>query len=185
MRFLIVRERILVVIKLLIKTSLMLFLIMVLVMINGYLSKANGSEKEGEKTIVKKGDKVKIHYTVSLKDGTVFDKSKAGKPLEFTVGSEQMPRGLDLAVRGMKLNEEKKVTIEAKDAYGKRNEDLVMKFFRTDLPENFEPRKGMVIKLQGIPGTIVNIDETHVILDGNHPLAGKDVVFDINVVGIE
>jgi peptidylprolyl isomerase len=155
------------------------------ILLNGYLSKASGSEKEGEGIIVKKGDTIKVHYTISLKDGTVFDKSKEGEPLEFTVGSEQMPRGFDRAVRGMKLNEEKKVTIEAEDAYGERNESLIMKFFKTELPENFEPRIGMVIKLQGIPGTIVNIDETNIILDCNHPLAGKDLVFDVKIVGME
>ena len=165
----------------LIKFKLVLFLIMGLVIINGYPSKAIGSEK----TIVKKDDKVKVHCTVSLKDGTVFQNTRPGKPLEFTVGSEQMPRGLDRAVRGMKLNERKKVTVESKDAYGNRDEGLVMKFIRADLPETFVPRIGQTIKLQEIGGTIVNVDETHVFLDCNHPLAGKDVVFDIKVVGIE
>ena len=179
------RRRIWTLTKILIKISIMFIVMGGVILLNGYLSKASGSEKEVEGVTVKKGDKVKIHYTVSLKDGTVFNKSREGKPLEFTVGNEQMPRGLDRAVRGMKLNEKKKVTVEPKDAYGKRNEDLVMKFIKADLPESFEPKKGMVVKLQGIGGTIVNIDETHVFLDGNHPLAGKDVVFDIKVVGIE
>ncbi len=165
----------------LIKIKLVLFLITGLVIINGYTGKASG----GEKTVVKKDDKVKIHCKVSLKDGTVFQNTRPGKPLEFTVGSEQMPRGLDRAVRGMKLNERKKVTVESKDAYGKRNEDLVMKFFKDELPKSFEPRIGMVVKIQNIQGTVVNIDETEVVLDCNHPLAGKDVVFDIKVVGIE
>ena len=179
------RRRIWALTKILIKISIMFIVMGGLILINGYLSKASGSEKQGKKTIIKKDDKVKIHCTVSLKDGTVFQKTKPGKPLEFTVGSEQMPRGLDRAVRGMKLNEEKKVTIKAKDAYGKRNEDLVMKFIKADIPETFVPEIGMTVKLQGIGGTIVNIDETHIFLDGNHPLAGKDVVFDIKVVGIE
>ena len=165
----------------LIKFKLVLFLIMGLVIINGYHSKTIGSEK----TIVKKDDKVKVRCRVSLKDGTVFQNTRPGKPLEFTVGSEQMPRGLDKAVRGMKLNERKKVTVESKDAYGNRDEGLVMKFIRADLPETFVPRIGQTIKLQEIGGTIVNVDETHVFLDCNHPLAGKDVVFDIKVVGIE
>ncbi len=89
------------------------------------------------------------------------------------------------AVKGMKLNEEKMVTIEAKDAYGKRDEGLVMKFVRADLPENFVPVIGKTIKMQELVATIVNVDEVHVFLDGNHPLAGKDVIFDIRVVGIE
>ena len=135
--------------------------------------------------VVKTDDKVKIHCTVSLKDGTVFQNTRPGKPLEFIVGNEQMPRGLERAVKGMKLNEKKKVTVEANDAYGKRDEGLVMKFVRADLPENFVPVIGKTIKIQELGGTIVNVDEVHVFLDCNHPLAGKDVIFDIRVVGIE
>jgi len=165
----------------LIKIKLMLFLITGLVIINGYPDKAIGSEK----TVVKTDDKVRIHCTVSLKDGTVFQNTRPGKPLEFTVGNEQMPRGLERAVKGMKLNEKKKVTVEAKDAYGKRDEGLVMKFVKADLPENFVPVIGKTIKIQELGGTIVNVDEIHVFLDCNHPLAGKDVIFDIRVVGIE
>jgi FKBP-type peptidyl-prolyl cis-trans isomerase SlpA len=165
----------------LIKFKMVLFLIMGLLIINGHPGNAIG----GEKTIVETGDKVKVHCTVSLKDGTVFQNTRPGKPLEFTVGNEQMPRGLERAVKGMKLNEEKMVTIEAKDAYGKRDEGLVMKFVRADLPENFVPVIGKTIKMQELVATIVNVDEVHVFLDGNHPLAGKDVIFDIRVVGIE
>jgi FKBP-type peptidyl-prolyl cis-trans isomerase 2 len=146
---------------------------------------AGVNETGGRKIIVKKGDKVKIQYTVSLTDGTVFKESKPGKPLEFTVGSDQMPRGLDKAVLGMELREKKKVTVKSKNAYGQRNEDLVMRFVKSDLPRSFEPEIGKVVKIQNIPGTIVKIDEENVFLDGNHPLAGKDVVFDIRVVGIE
>ncbi len=165
----------------LIKFKLVLFLIMGFAIINGYSGKTIG----GEKTVVKTDDKVKVHCTVSLTDGTVFQNTRPGKPLEFTVGNEQMPRGLERAVKGMKLNEKKKVTVEAKDAYGKRDEGLVMKFVRADLPENFVPVIGKTIKIQEIGGTIVNVDEIHVFLDCNHPLAGKDVVFDIRIVGIE
>ena len=96
-----------------------------------------------------------------------------------------MPRGLDKAVLGMELREEKKVTVKSKNAYGLRDEGLVMRFVRSDLPRSFEPEIGNVVKIQNIPGTIIKIDEENVFLDGNHPLAGKDVVFDIRVVGIE
>jgi len=165
----------------LMKFKLVLFLIMGFVIIHGYPGKAIS----GEKTVVKTDDKVKVHCTVSLKDGTVFQNTRPGKPLEFTVGNEQMPRGLERAVKGMKLNEKKKVAVEAKDAYGKRDEGLVMKFVRADLPENFVPVIGKTIKIQELGGTIVNVDEIHVFLDCNHPLAGEDVIFDIRVVGIE
>jgi len=179
------RERISKVAKSLLKIKLILPLFIGLVLINGSSGMAGVNETGGRKIIVKKGDKVKIQYTVSLTDNTLFKKSKPGKPLEFTVGSDKMPRGLDLAVLGMELREEKKVTVESKDAYGERNEDLVMKFIKSDLPRSFEPEIGKVVKIQNIPGTIVKIDEDNVYLDGNHPLAGKDVVFEIRVIGIE
>jgi peptidylprolyl isomerase len=179
------RERISKAAKSLLKIKLILPLLIGLVLINGYSSMAAVNETGGRKIIVKKDDKVKVQYSVSLTDGTVFKESKPGKPLEFTVGSDKMPRGLDHAVLGMELREEKKVTVESKDAYGKRNEDLVMKFLKNDLPRSFEPEVGKVVKIQNIPGTIVKIDEDNVYLDGNHPLAGKDVVFEIRVIGIE
>ncbi len=179
------KERISKTTKSLLKIKLMLPLLIGLVLINICSSMADVNETGGRKIIVKKGDKVKIQYTVSLTDGTVFKESKPGKPLEFTVGSDNMPRGLDQAVLGMELREEKKVTVESKDAYGKRSEDLVMKFIKSDLPRSFEPEIGKVVKIQNIPGTIVNIDDDNVYLDGNHPLAGKNVIFDIRVIGIE
>lgn len=174
------KYRILALANLLFKISIMFIVMAGMVLLSGYMSKANGSG-----LVVKEGDKVKIHYTVSLKDGTVFKKSKKGKPLEFIVGSDQMPHGLDLAVRGMRINEEKKATVKPEDAYGKRNEDLLMKYFKSELPENFVPKKGMTIKIRGVPATIVSIDEEQIIVDGNHPLAGHDVIFDIKIVSIE
>jgi FKBP-type peptidyl-prolyl cis-trans isomerase 2 len=179
------RERILKVTKSSIIIKLMMSLLIGLTLINGYSAMAGVNETGGRKLIVKKDDKVKIQYKVSLLDGTVFKESKPGKPLEFTVGSDQMPRGLDKAVLGMELREEKKVTVKSKDAYGLRDEGLVMRFVRSDLPRSFEPEIGRVVKIQNIPGTIVKIDKENVYLDGNHPLASKDVVFDIRIVGIE
>ena len=179
------RERIWKSAKSLIKIKLILSIFIGLVLINGYSVMAGVNETGGRKIIVKKGDKVKIQYKVSLTNGTVFKESKPGKPLEFTVGSDQMPRGLDQAVLGMELREEKNVTVSSKDAYGKRNEDLVMKFVKNSLPRSFEPEIGNVVKIRNVPGTIVKIDEENVYLDGNHPLAGKDVVFYIRIVEIE
>lgn len=140
--------------------------------------------------VVEKGNRVKVQYTGRLKDGTVFDKSKAGEPLEFTVGSGQIIPGFDKAVEGMKLNEEKKVTIKPEDAYGKRDETLIREFPKSSLPENFKPEKGVTIRLQDqtgrtIPGTITDIAENSMTIDLNHPLVGKDLTFNITVVGIE
>jgi peptidylprolyl isomerase len=189
------------------RISLVLFLIVGLILINGYgkdWDTANGGEKElgkgiqkgivsqkvAVKRVVKKGDRVKVEYTGILKDGTIFDKSKTGKPLEFTVGSGQIIPGFDKAVEGMKLNEEKRVTIKAEDAYGKRDESLVREFPKKSLPKNFNPKKGMVVGLRDqngrlIPRTVKDVTEKSIIIDFNHPLAGKDLTFNIKVVDIE
>ena len=190
----------------LMKVSLLLFLIMGLVPINGCGRKEEKQpsvkeaekmlprkvipEKGDQKTLVKRGDKVKVQYTGTLQDGTIFDKSKEEEPLEFTVGSGQIIPGFDKAVEGMKLNEEKKVTIKQEDAYGKRNETAIREFSKNSLPENFKPEKGMVIRLQdqtgrAIPGTVTNITENNITIDLNHPLAGKELTFNIKVVGID
>ena len=188
------------------KVTLVLFLIMGLVLINGCGRKEEKQpsvkeaekmlprkvipEKGGEKTLVKKGDKVKIQYIGSLNDGTIFDKSKEEEPLEFTVGSGQVIPGFDKAVEGMKLNEEKKVTLKPEDAYGKRDEAAIREFPKNSLPENFKPEKGKVLRLQdqtgrAIPGRITDITENNITVDLNHPLAGKDLTFNIKVIGIE
>jgi len=188
------------------KGSLVLFLIMGLVLINGCGRKEEKQpsvkeaekmlpgkiipEKGGEKVVVKKEDRIKAQYTGTLQDGTIFDKSKEEEPLEFTVGSGQIIPGFDKAVEGMKLNEEKKVTLKPEDAYGKRDETAIREFPKNSLPENFKPEKGMVIRLQdqtgrAIPGTVTDITENNITVDLNHPLAGKDLTFDIKVIGIE
>jgi len=139
---------------------------------------------------VKKGDKVKVEYTGKLKDGTVFDKSKEGEPLEFTVGGGQIIPGFDKAVEGMEVEEEKQITLEPEDAYGKRDESLLREFPKSSLPENLKPEKGMVLKMHDQSGntllaTLVDITDENLKIDLNHPLAGKELTFDLKVVGID
>ena len=171
--------------KSLMNIKLVMSLLVGIALINGYSAMADVNETGGRKIIVKKGDKVKIQYKASLTNGTLFIESKPGKPLEFTVGDGKMPHGLDQAVLGMELREEKDVTVSSKDAYGKRNHELVIKFNKSKLPRSFEPEIDKVVKIRDVPGTIVKIDEENVYIDGNHPLAGKDVVFYIRIIGIE
>ncbi len=188
------------------KITLVLFLIMGLVLINGCGRKEEKQpsvkeaeeislgriipEKRGEKTVIKKGDRIKVQYTGTLQDGTIFDKSKEEEPLEFTVGSGQIIPGFDKAVEGMKLNEEKKITLKTENAYGKRDETAIRELPKNSLPENFKPEKGMMLRLQdqtgrAIPGTVTDITENNITVDLNHPLSGKDLTFNIKVVGIE
>jgi len=139
---------------------------------------------------VKKGDKVKVEYTGTLEDGTVFDASeKHGKPLEFEAGSGMVIPGFDNAVVGMKKDEEKEVKIEAKDAYGDVNPQLTQKIPRDKIPPEPEPKAGMMIGLampdgRQFPAIIKEVTDTEVTIDLNHPLAGKTLTFKIKVVGI-
>ena len=139
---------------------------------------------------VKKNNKVKVHYTGTLADGSVFDKSKPEEPLEFTVGSGQMIPGFDAALEGMVLNEEKEFTINAEDAYGERDDSLTTEIPESSIREGFTAEEGMTIGLQDesgrtIPATVTAVTPAGITVDFNHPMAGKDLTFAIKVVGIE
>jgi len=144
----------------------------------------------GKGPVVAKGDKVKVHYKGTLADGTVFDSSQTAQPLEFIVGSGQLIRGFDLAVEGMKMNEEKKVTIKAEDAYGNKDQNLVRSYPRSSVPPNFNPQLNMIVNMQDqngrqIQAKIVGLTQDTITIDLNHPLAEKDLTFEIKIMGIE
>ena len=137
----------------------------------------------------KKGDKVKVHYTGKLEDGSVFDSSGGGSPLEFTLGQGQVIPGFDQGVLGMEPGESKVLNIPVDQAYGPHNPDGVFEIDRSELPPDVPLEVGM--RLQGNqPGgrvaeiTIVEFDDARVKMDGNHPLAGKALTFDIQLVEI-
>ena len=141
---------------------------------------------------VKKGDKVKVEYVGTLDDGTVFDSTSHeghSHPLTFVVGSGEIIKGFDDAVVGMEVGEEKEIRIEAKDAYGDPNPQLVQKVPRNELPKE-ELKAGMTLAMtlptgQQIPVLIKEINEKEAVLDLNHPLAGKALNFKIKLVEIE
>lgn len=140
-------------------------------------------------SIAKKGDKVKVHYTGKLTDETVFDSSREREPLEFTLGAGQMISGFDKAVEGMEKGQQKKVEIPSGDAYGDKKDEMMVKVEKTQLPEEMTPEVGMQLQATQENGqtqilTIADVEEQHVVLDGNHPLAGKDLVFEIELVEI-
>ncbi|MBI4440686.1 peptidylprolyl isomerase [Candidatus Woesearchaeota archaeon] len=133
---------------------------------------------------VKKGDKVKVDYTGSLDDGTVFDKSE--EPLEFEAGSGQIIPGFDQAVMGMNVGDEKTIHVEAKDAYGDHRPELTRKVPRSELPQG-EPKEGMMLVLKApdgnqFPARIAQVTATDITIDLNHPLAGKALNFKIKLV---
>ncbi len=138
----------------------------------------------------KSGDTVKIHYTGTLDDGTEFDSSKGRDPLEFEVGSGQVIPGFDKAVEGMSVGEEKTVNIEADDAYGQHREQMVQEVPKTALPQGLTPEVGMGLQAQNPEGQPISLRVTEVgddtiTVDGNHPLAGKNLNFDIQLVSID
>jgi peptidylprolyl isomerase len=136
-----------------------------------------------------KGSTVKVHYTGTLTDETVFDSSREREPLQFTVGAGQMIPGFDAAVDGMNIGESKKVTIPAAAAYGPVVEEAIFPVPRTDLPAELDPQVGMQLEARQQDGrsqilVITEVRESEVELDGNHPLAGKDLIFDIELVEV-
>ncbi len=133
------------------------------------------------------GETVHIHYTGRFDDGTVFDSSQGRDPLEFVVGSGQVIPGFDQAVDGMEVGESKTVKIDAADAYGDRREELVIHVGRSDLPDGLEPEVGQHLQMSAPDGqtfqvAVVETNDEKVVLDANHPLAGKDLTFDIELV---
>lgn len=139
--------------------------------------------------MVKKDDFVLVHYTGTFDDGEVFDTSMDGDPLEFQVGGGMIIPGFDSAVIGMKINDEKKIRIASADAYGGYDETLVQPFPLEEVKESFEPEVGMTIALHGedghhLPAIIMGITATEVMVDMNHPLAGKDLNFILKLVDI-
>lgn len=138
----------------------------------------------------KAGDTVKIHYTGTLEDGTQFDSSQGREPLEFELGSGQVIPGFDKAVEGMAVGEQKSVKIDSDDAYGPHNGQMIQEVPKSALPDDLEPKKGMALQAQGQDGRRVNLTVTEVgsesiTVDANHPLAGKDLNFDIELVSID
>ncbi len=141
--------------------------------------------------VAKNGDTVQVNYTGKLADGTVFDSSVGRDPLEFTLGKGNMIPGFEKAVLGMKVGEKKTVTIPSDEAYGPHLDDMVIEVPEEKLPSNIEPKVGQMLEATGQNGekirfTITNIsDNSTVTLDANHPLAGKDLTFDIELVKIK
>ena len=139
---------------------------------------------------VKKGDTIKVHYHGTLSDGTIFDSSNGREPLEFEVGGGMVIEGFDNGVLGMAVGDKKTVVIPADQAYGPQNEDMIMEFPKDRFPADLVPEVGLQLNMsnnQGeqFPVVIVEVAEEFVLLDANHPLAGRDLTFDLELVDIQ
>ncbi len=135
------------------------------------------------------GNKVKVHYTGKLNDGTVFDSSENREPLEFVLGEGNMIQGFDTAVEGMELGSNKSVVIPSGEAYGEKMEDMMVDIPIDQVPADIKPEVGMDLSIQNqegqpMPVKVVNVDTEKITLDANHPLAGEDLTFDIKLIEI-
>ena len=140
---------------------------------------------------VKANDTVKVHYTGKLTDGQVIDRSvEIGEPRESTLGQGQLIPGFEKGLIDMKVNEKKTINIPKEEAYGEPREDLVQEVDKSQLPEEIKPEVGMGLVSKSPDGREMNlivkdVKEDSIVVDGNHPLAGKDLVFDLEVVEIK
>jgi len=139
---------------------------------------------------VKENNTVKVHYTGKLSDGQIFGSSKGKEPLAFTLGKGQIIPGLEKGLIDMKVNEKKTITIDKEEAYGSVNDDLIQEIKKSELPQDLKPEVGMGLVSKSPDGqesnlNVVEVKADSIVIDGNHPLAGKDLIFDIEVVAIE
>lgn len=135
------------------------------------------------------GDTVAVHYTGKLDNGDVFDSSRQREPLEFKIGGGQVIPGFDRAVEGLEVGESREVRLEADEAYGNPREDLLIDVGADQFPDDAEPQVGQQVQVQVAPGqnrvaTIAAVEDEAIRLDLNHPLAGKALTFDVELVEI-
>ena len=138
---------------------------------------------------IKKGDTIRIHYTGTLLDETVFDSSDGREPLEFVVGSGQVIPGLDEAMPGLSVGEKRRVEIACIDAYGPINPAMRQEIPREGIPDDIPLNPGTQLQMKTPEGhdlsvTVIEANDATVTLDANHPLAGQDLIFDVEVVSV-
>jgi peptidylprolyl isomerase len=138
----------------------------------------------------KRGDTVSVHYKGTLDDGTIFDSSEGGDPISFTIGDGEVIPGFETAIEGMSIGDEKTETIESGNAYGPRRDELVFRVGREQLPDGSDVEIGDVLRIGFPDGSsaavkVAEMDDASLTLDANHPLAGKDLTFELRLVSIE
>lgn len=137
----------------------------------------------------KKGDTIKVHYTGRLADGSIFDSSQDREPLEVTLGAGSVIAGFDKGLTGMALGETKTINIPADDAYGEIRQDMIAEVDRKDIPSEIKPEVGQELELTQADNNIINvtiskIEDDKITIDANHPLAGKELIFDLEMIEI-
>ena len=139
--------------------------------------------------MIEAGKSVLVHYKGTLSDGTVFDSSEGRAPLKFQIGAGQVIPGFDSAVKAMETGSSKTVTIPCAEAYGEVVQDLIATVPAEQFPDEIQPEVGLTLELQSpqgnLPVRVMDISDDGILLDGNHPLAGQDLTFELTLVEIE
>ncbi len=135
------------------------------------------------------GSTIKVHYTGRLEDGTVFDSSEGREPLEVTLGTKSVIPGFEKGLMGLKAKEKKSITIPADEGYGQRRDEMLMEVTKADFPDDITPELGLELQMQmddgqDIPMKVIEIEDQKVTLDANHPLAGKTLIFEVEVLEV-
>ena len=138
---------------------------------------------------VQSGNTIKVHYHGRLSDGTVFDSSNGRSPLEFTVGAGSVIKGFDQGVQGMSVGDKKTIESPFLDAYGAEDPSMIIEFPKDQLPEDLQPEVGMQLTMNNangeqFPVVVTEVNPDSIVLNANHPLAGKDLIFDLELVEI-
>jgi FKBP-type peptidyl-prolyl cis-trans isomerase 2 len=139
---------------------------------------------------VKENNTIKVNYTGKLSNGQIFDTSEGKEPIEFVLGQGRLIPGFEKGLIDMKLNEKKTIEIAKDQAYGDVNDNLIQEIKRTELPQDMEPKVGMGLVSKSPDGKeinlmVVEVKDESIVIDGNHPLAGHDLIFDVEVVEIK
>lgn len=140
-------------------------------------------------TPIKTGSRVMLHFSLRLKDGTIADSSRGGDPVEWVIGSGEIIDGLENCLLGLKVGDQRRFELKSEDAYGPAMEDVIYNLPRTMFPSDMELEPGQVIGFEipsgeEIPGTIIEVNESEVQVDFSHPLAGHDLIFDVEVLSV-
>ena len=146
------------------------------------------SETE-ELDTIQPGSEVVMHFSITLEDGTVADSTEGEEPLQFVMGDQTLIEGLELALYGLKVGDKQNLTIEPENAYGYPDAENIHTMQREDFPEDMEIKKGIIVGFatpagDEFPGTVTEVGEKQVTVDFNHPIAGHEIVFDVEILEI-
>ena len=143
----------------------------------------------GEPETIQPGSEVVMHFSITLEDGTVADSTEGEEPLRFVMGDQTLIEGLELALYGLKVGDKQNLIIAPENAYGHRDPENIHPMQRDEFPDEMDIKKGVIVGFvtpagDEIPGTVIEVDEKQVTVDFNHPIAGHEIVFEVEILEI-